>query len=196
MEQKNNLSCVQVYTADIYLFQKIRLSAPDGVDVTLGTSSAVNPIRLVDIDTARPLPDGEFISMSREKENADIAIPFSLDKLSKLLSEADAKTPPLTISDTERSVYLYGEKIKLTEVEYSLMSKLFCAGGEYVGRDELLRGIWGESAEAGVLNVYVHYLREKLEKSGEKIILSSRKCGYKISEKYIENKEMEDAQNS
>jgi DNA-binding response OmpR family regulator len=35
-----------------------------------------------------------------------------------------------------------------------------------------------------VLNVYVHYLREKLE-DGKKIIISSRKLGYKIDERYL-----------
>ena len=35
------------------------------------------------------------------------------------------------------------------------------------------------------MNVYIHYLREKLEADGEKIILSSRSHGYKIDEKYL-----------
>ena len=43
----------------------------------------------------------------------------------------------------------------------------------------------GDDADGGILNVYVHYLREKLEKRGEKIIISSRKSGYKIDEKYL-----------
>jgi len=51
-------------------------------------------------------------------------------------------------------------------------------------REELLSRVWGNDTDPGVLNVYVHYLREKLERGGEKIILSSRKCGYRISEKY------------
>lgn len=193
MEQKYSVSAVEVYTADIYLFQKIRLSAPEGVKVTLGSSDEEKTIKLVDIDTASELPYGKHITMSREKERVDIAIPFSLDMLSSLLLEADEKSPLLTISDAERSVYLYGEKIKLTEVEYSLMSKLFYASGEYVGRDELLRDVWDGGADAGIINVYVHYLREKLEKGGEKIILSSRKCGYRISEKFIGKKEAADA---
>ena len=41
-------------------------------------------------------------------------------------------------------------------------------------------------ADEGVLNVYVHYLREKLERGGEKIIISSRGLGYKIDEKYLQ----------
>jgi DNA-binding response OmpR family regulator len=42
----------------------------------------------------------------------------------------------------------------------------------------------GDKGE-GLINVYVHYLREKLEVGGEKIINSSRKNGYAIDEKFI-----------
>ena len=52
-------------------------------------------------------------------------------------------------------------------------------------REEILSTVWGGEADSGVINVYIHYLREKLEVCGEKIILSSRKCGYKIDEKYL-----------
>ncbi len=176
---------VEVYTSDRYFFQKIRLAAPDEVTVTRGVSNTENPIRLVDIDTAQLMPKGAFISMSRTDDTADIKIPFSIDTLAMLISKAKP-APPLTLSKEERCAYLRGEKIRLTELEYSLLSLLYGAGGEYVSREDILANVWDKDADPGVLNVYVHYLREKLEGSGEKIILSSRKCGYKVSEKYIE----------
>ena len=58
------------------------------------------------------------------------------------------------------------------------------AQGGFVSREEILREIWDNCADAGVINVYVHYLREKIE-HGEKIIISSRNNGYKIDEKYF-----------
>ena len=84
-----------------------------------------------------------------------------------------------------RLAYLDGKEIKLTEVEASLLGRLISASGEFVSRGELLRGVWGDSADGGVLNVYIHYLREKLEVCGEKIILSSRSAGYGIDKKYL-----------
>ncbi len=184
MSDKTAMHTVEVYTADRYLFQKIRLILQESASVTLGDCGAPDPIRIVDIDTAGRFPDGNFISMSRTQKDADIAIPFSIDLLHRLLSEAKEDTP-LSLSPGERSVYLRGEKIRLTEVEYNLMSALYQAGGEYTGREELMRLVWDTYTDPGILNVYIHYLREKLEVCGEKIILSSRKCGYKISEKYI-----------
>ena len=56
-----------------------------------------------------------------------------------------------------------------------------------------MKTVWGDGADGGVLNVYIHYLREKLEAGGEKIILSSRKQGYKIVEKYLKNGGKRDA---
>lgn len=183
MNEKNHFPTIEVYTADSYLFQKIRLAAPEGAMVVMGESEAENAIRLIDVDSVNFMPSGEYITLSRTEENADIKIPFSLEIIDTLLTESESE-PPLKLIPGERSVYLNGEKIRLTEVEYSLMSELFSAGGEYRSREELLSRVWGNDTDPGVLNVYVHYLREKLERGGEKIILSSRKCGYRISEKY------------
>ena len=42
-----------------------------------------------------------------------------------------------------------------------------------------------DGVDGGVVNVYVHYLREKLEKNGERIIISTRNLGYKINERMV-----------
>ena len=78
-----------------------------------------------------------------------------------------------------------GRKIKLTELEYGLLSILMSKKGQSFGKEELLGRLWGEGVDLGVVNVYVHYLREKLEAGGEKVIISSRGAGYKINEKYL-----------
>jgi DNA-binding response OmpR family regulator len=74
---------------------------------------------------------------------------------------------------------------KLTEAEFALLEVLVECGGEFIKREELLSRVWGDNADPGVVTVYIHYLREKLEKNGEKVIISSRKNGYKISERFV-----------
>ena len=64
------------------------------------------------------------------------------------------------------------------------MHLLCSADGEFVSREEILHSVWSGDADPGIINVYVHYLREKLE-DGEKIIVSSRKNGYKIDGRYL-----------
>lgn len=125
--------------------------------------------------------------MSRKGE-ADISIPFPLGMLEKLLSKSN-DAAQLIISRAERAAYLRDEKIKLTELEFLLLEKLTQKRGEFTSKEEILRDVWKNEKDAGIINVYIHYLREKLETHGEKIIISSRKCGYKIDEKYTGGKE-------
>ena len=174
---------VAVYTKNELLFQKLLLSAPSGVMVinALHKPETEMPLlTLCDIDTVEA--KSHSITMSRG-DGADIKIPFSVDTLPSLIESAKNSAPKLSIIEEERSVLLYGEKIKLTELEFKLFYTLF-SSREFVSRKEILSQVWGESCDEGIINVYIHYLREKLETRGEKIIISSRKFGYKISESF------------
>ena len=82
-----------------------------------------------------------------------------------------------------REVKLGDKTIRLTEVEARLFEVLL-ESDSYVPREVLLKSVWGDGADSGVVNVYVHYLREKLEAGGEKIILSSRREGYMIDKRF------------
>ena len=55
-----------------------------------------------------------------------------------------------------------------------------------MSREELLREVWGEGQSAGVVNVYLHYLRKKLERGGNKLLYAVRGSGYALR---LENKE-------
>ena len=180
------MKLITVLTSDPFLFQKIKLSAPKDIEIT-EKHSELSALCLVDIDT-EAMPTAPCLTMSRYKRDADIQIPFSLDFIARLVSEKTEGEPPLKICEGERAVILRDKKIKLTEVEFSLFNLLVLKKGEFCSREELLVSVWGKNADAGVLNVYIHYLREKLETDGEKIILSSRKGGYKVDEKYIGGK--------
>ena len=91
----------------------------------------------------------------------------------------------LEVTPALRLVSLDGEKIALTELELKLLTAIMSGNGSFVSRERLLEVVWENKKDVGIVNVYVHYLREKLEKNGEKIILSSRGEGYKISERYV-----------
>ena len=93
-------------------------------------------------------------------------------------------SPACALLPKRRSVMLEGEEIRLTELEYSLFELIVNAGEDCVSREEILERVWGGEADAGIVNVYVHYLREKLERHGDKLIKSYRGRGYTLSEKY------------
>lgn len=176
---------VAVVTEDIFLFQKIYLilkpyalvERAAGDDYGDGDAD----LCLWDIDTTPLEADiGDVTLVGRDCQG--LKVPFSDDELLMLVL---ARQGGAMLRLGERCAYLRSRRIRLTEVEFALLSLLVQAGGEYVLRDELLYAVWGRDAEASVLNVYVHYLREKLECEGEKIIISSRNMGYKIDEKYL-----------
>ena len=171
---------VLVVTENAYLGQKIKLTLLDFAEVlVMGNFVSGYDICLWDIDTVSS-PVDEAITMSREGE-CDIRIPFSYDLICRIVTE-EKKHEGIRLLG--RICELHGMKIKLTELEGKLLSLLLSAKGEFVSREEILHKIWGEGTDAGVINVYIHYLREKIER-GEKIIISSRNNGYKIDEKYL-----------
>jgi len=178
---------IGVITGDDYLYQKIYLIFLDNPTLSVSRGSDGADIILCDSGSELELELPTY-TMSRTGE-ADLKIPFTEKELLSLFSET-AGSAALTLG--HRVVFLHEKEIKLTEVEFSLLSLLY-SRKDYVSREELIRTVWGEGADGGVLNVYVHYLREKLEFAGEKIILSSRKHGYRIDGKYLGEGEEKDA---
>lgn len=177
---------VAVLTRDDYLYKKIELATLSYAlceRIAAGESLAKYDFVIADVD-GMIAPAGAIRASRREV--CDLAIPFTFDELHNALS--GRRQAPLQLDKAERTAYLYGEKIRLTEVEFSLLNTLFEAA-DFVSREELLSRVWGDDATDGIINVYIHYLREKLEVRGEKIIISSRKMGYRIDEKYLKEAE-------
>ncbi len=114
-------------------------------------------------------------------DGGDLPKQFRLGALRELLLKRGKRTR-LILAD--KLATLDGEQIRLTELEGALLRELIDAGGELVCRDTLCERVFG-GAGNGMLNLYVHYLREKLERSGERVILSSRRGGYRISEEFL-----------
>lgn len=118
--------------------------------------------------------------------------PFALDelfaRLRALLRRAGAERGArlLTIGDLSvdtrsREVRRGERRIELTAREHELLVHLLTRAGEVVTRHRLLTAIWGYSAESNVLDVYVGYLRQKLEAGGEPRLLHTvRGVGYVV----------------
>lgn len=171
---------IGVATKNEYLWQKLRLTlGGDAECVRLDEYSGDGAdLCLWDCDT---LGDSKIEgAVTLGHGGCDLTLPLSFDTILSLLTREEEQ-PPLVLKD--RCAILRGERIPLTDVELALFGILYSAGGEFVSREELLSQVWGDVTD-GVLNVYIHYLREKLER-GEKIIISSRKFGYKIDERFI-----------
>ena len=183
MNGEKNLYTVGVYTENEYLFQKIKLELSKIAEVfLLGKNDDIECDKyLVDADTPA-FSDIDGIKMGRN--GPDIELPFRIGALSSLFKRDGGAF--IELIDSKKTVKVGEKSVKLTELEYSLLSLLVSHNGGYVSRDEIIDSVWDSRADKGIVNVYIHYLREKLESSGEKVIISTRKLGYKIDEKYFE----------
>lgn len=79
-----------------------------------------------------------------------------------------------------------GERIiNLTTTEYELLLLLMRRPGQVLTRETLMDRVWGYDfdGESNVLEVYVRYLRKKLEEKGERrLIQTVRGAGYALRE--------------
>ena len=174
---------IAVVTNCDYLWQKIRLTLNPSADCERAVAEALADFDLVLLDIRDRVNGPAAKNIITMGDGGDISLPFSFGELLFAVEHAEISARPALYLG-ERCAYLREKRIILTEVERTLLARLIEAGGEYVARDVLIESVWGGGVSGSVLNVYVHYLREKLE-MGEKIILSSRKHGYGIDPKYL-----------
>ena len=177
---------IGVYTEDEHLFRKIELELSGKFE--LRRVQSVKDARecetvLFDGERAAAEEFGTAAVILSYGEGADVRLPLPIGALEKHLGEPKRRS--LIFHEGSRTVTVFGNTVRLTEIEHALLSLLHSFGGEFVDREMISRTVWDGRADSRLINLYVHYLREKLETGGEKIILSSRKCGSAIDKKFL-----------
>ena len=86
----------------------------------------------------------------------------------------------LTIDKVNRTVHRGNQVIDLTKREYELLLTLMQHVGDVVTREHLVSEVWGfPNTETNVVDVYVRYLRNKLDTPGEESYIQTvRGLGY------------------
>ncbi len=89
------------------------------------------------------------------------------------------KVKNIEIDTASREVYKDGKRIPLSSKEYAILLYLVTNRGKVVSREELMEHIydWEKSIESNVIDVYVNFLRKKLNKD---LIETVRGVGYII----------------
>lgn len=91
----------------------------------------------------------------------------------------------LVVSPGSRQVRRGDRRVELTSREYEVLLLLLRHANTVVARDRILAEVWqGETAAASnVVDVYVRYLRQKLEQEGERrLIHTVRGQGYRLGQ--------------
>ena len=91
----------------------------------------------------------------------------------------------LSLDPTTRRVTREGREIQLTAREYSLLHHLMRKAGQVQSKSEILENVWDSDYPGAdnVVEVYIGYLRKKLEAGGERrLIHTVRGVGYVLRE--------------
>jgi two-component system KDP operon response regulator KdpE len=108
-----------------------------------------------------------------------LAKPFSVEELSARMRVAIRhvsqsrigkegpifQTGDLRVDLASRMVWLAGQEIHLTPIEFKLLSVLVRHSGRVITQGQLLKEVWGHGSDeqAHYLRNYIHHLRHKLE---------------------------------
>ena len=149
---------IMVFTDDKRLFRLVSLLlTEEGHEVTVHAPSLV-------ITDTRQLPTRLSALPCLYIGEEGLARPFShaefKEQVEALLSHS---THPL-FSPTEERLYAVLKK----------------ASPDFVAREVLSRAAFGEEEDGGRLNLYIHYLRKKIETDGKKRIFAHRGKGYSL----------------
>jgi DNA-binding response OmpR family regulator len=94
---------------------------------------------------------------------------------------AELRAGDLRVDPAGRRAWRAGEELALTRREFELLECLVRHDGAVLTRDQLLELVWGYDwgADGNVVDVFVGYLRRKLEASGrERVIHTVRGVGF------------------
>ena len=189
--------------------QAVEIEAPDLVMV----SSSLPDIDIIDlIGRIREFSDVPLIVLSKGESDMDrarglekgadeyITEPFSPMELLARVRALFRRTHPigfkpegsvsygseLTIDFSTREVRVLGRLVKLTPIEYELLSELVRNSGRVITHHRLLEKVWGSeyTDERSFVKKYIYRLRRKLESDARKpqLLLNERGIGYRFIE--------------
>jgi DNA-binding response OmpR family regulator len=131
-------------------------------------------------------------ALSQATENDYDAVVLDVMLPGALIRRGPTERPPvlevgdLRIDPASRSVTRAGREVELTVREFALLQFLAQRAGSVVSREELLEHVWetNEDGSTNVVDVYVGYLRNKVERPFKgKIIRTVRGIGFMLEEK-------------
>jgi two-component system, OmpR family, response regulator len=119
--------------------------------------------------------------------------PFSVEELIVRVRailrrvHGDGQSPRLTVADLEldeesHEVYRGSTAIELTPTEFKLLHYLMLNTGRVVSKSQILDRVWQYDFDgnANVVEIYISYLRKKIDSLGPRLIHTVRGVGYSI----------------
>ncbi|MCL5960523.1 MAG: response regulator transcription factor [Chloroflexi bacterium] len=171
----------------------LMLPGIDGLEVCRRLRAAGDPIPILMLTAKDELAD----KVAGLETGADdyLVKPFAFEELLARVHALLRRYEPddrlvrryddLTLDEGRRVVRRGDRVVPLSAKEYELLSLFLHQPERVLSRDILLEKVWGYdfAGESNVLDVYIRYLRAKLEEEGEKrLIHTVRGVGYVLRE--------------
>jgi two-component system KDP operon response regulator KdpE len=190
---EESLAMIRQYVPDVVLLD-LGLPDLDGLEVTRRVRQESHvPIVVL---SARG-QEADKVSALDAGADDYLTKPFGMDELVARLraalrhalqqggvSATEFRAGPLRVDLAARRVFVGEEEVRLTAIEYRLVSVLVQHAGRVVTHRQLLEGVWGpgHTEDTQYLRVYMAHLRRKLERdpSRPRIFRTETGVGYRL----------------
>jgi DNA-binding response OmpR family regulator len=186
------LRLAQVVNFDLILLD-VMLPGMDGMEVCRRLRAAGNETLILMI-TARDTTEDKVNGLDAGADDY-LAKPFKLTELlarmRALLRRGQSSAMPilqvedLTLDPSTRQATRGGKNIDLSATEYSLLEYLMRHPGRVLTRSVILEHVWDYDfgGTDNVLDVYIMYLRKKIDKGNTPLIHTVRGVGFRMGNK-------------
>ncbi len=178
------LHLARVHDYDVLVLD-LMLPGIDGLEILRRVRAEERPCRVLLVTARDAVPD----RVAGLDGGADdyLTKPFAMDELlarvrALMRRRYDQSQPVVTLGhlqvDTARhAVTVDGEAVTFTAREYALLEYLLLRAGQVVTRTEIWEHLYDGQSEAtsNVVDVYVGYLRKKIERDGRPRLLTTRR---------------------
>ena len=97
-----------------------------------------------------------------------------------LFRSDEISDPPFLLNTRNRTLEKNGQRVKLTQVEYSIVKLFMENPGKALSREEILDTVWGKDyfGELKIVDVNIRRLRIKIEDNAQKPTFVNTVWGY------------------
>lgn len=191
VDGESGLALARDWRPDLVILD-LMLPGMDGLEVTQRMRMDGNiPILML---TAKDTINDRVLGLDAGADDY-MTKPFELDELlarvRALLRRTQLERAPvlsfndLTLDTSTRQASRHGRQVPLTAKEYDLLELFMRHPRQVMTREMIFDRVWGYDfgGESNVLDVYIRYLRQKLETEGElRLIHTVRGVGYVLRE--------------